>query len=125
MYCIIDRLYSGNEQMLIEDAIDSGELYDYPVYYKGQGDPEAEPWYQIDCEYVLEYDGMEETAVLGEMGRIYSVEEVGKMLGLSKSTLYRHYRRYGGVKIGGRVMFAEKYLQQAIEDARSKGDGRD
>lgn len=51
-------------------------------------------------------------------------QAVADLLELSLSTIYRDPTKYGGVKIGGRWRFYERYIVETINQRRAEQDAR-
>lgn len=58
------------------------------------------------------------------LGRQMNVRAVAELLELSLSTIYRDPTKYGGVKIGGRWRFYERFLVETINKRRAEQDAR-
>lgn len=58
------------------------------------------------------------------LGRQMNAHAVADLLELSLSTIYRDPTRYGGVKIGGRWRFYERFIVETINKRRAEQDAR-
>lgn len=58
------------------------------------------------------------------LGRQMDVRSAAELLELSPSTIYRDPVKFGGVKIGGRWRFYERFIIEAIEKRRLEQDAR-
>jgi hypothetical protein len=56
------------------------------------------------------------------LGRRLSIKELAELLDISEQTIYRNPQRYGGAKIGGRLLFFEKWVVEALENQRQGGN---
>jgi len=51
---------------------------------------------------------------LNELGKKVSVKEIAEFFDLKESTVKNNYRKYGGVKIGRRVLFFENLIVDKV-----------
>lgn len=58
------------------------------------------------------------------LGRQMKAQAVADLLELSLSTIYRDPTKYGGVKIGGRWRFYERYIVETINQRRVEQNAR-
>lgn len=52
--------------------------------------------------------------IAGSLGQIVQSSDVADFFQVAESTVLRHCARYGGVKIGRRILFFEKLIDEAI-----------
>lgn len=52
--------------------------------------------------------------MLDDLGRQLDPEEIAGAFGLKASTVKNNYRRYGGVKMGRRILFFEKLIVDKV-----------
>ena len=49
-----------------------------------------------------------------KLGRVFTVKDISKYLGVAEGTVKQYYRELGGMRLGRRVLFFEKRIERMV-----------